>query len=202
MTTRDPRTGRYVRTANTPESSEGEFETYTDLPVVIQGDDPGQLAYDAVPRRGPTADTLAGPAYPSRLRPRDAVLYGGDDGGHAQGAVLRAAGRLHGVGGMIGAVLGIDDTPRPPRTVQNAGQVFVHYDHNPLSPGAALLRQHPGRTPGRMNTASDDPADNAEEIERRVDEGLFGYTPGVHQEYVRDFLRPANRGLGRGRDRS
>jgi hypothetical protein len=48
---------------------------------------------------------------------------------------------------------------------------------------------------------TDDPADNAEETQRRVDEGLFGYTAGIHQGYVRDFLRPANRGQGRQRDR-
>jgi hypothetical protein len=118
VTTRDRRTGRYVSTANTPESSEGKFSTYTDLPVEIEGADPADLAYDAVPRRGPTADTLAGPAYPSRLRPRDAVLYGGDDGGHAQGAVLRAAARLQGMGGMIGHVLGVNGSAAPAGSVQ------------------------------------------------------------------------------------
>ena len=124
MTARDARTGRFtVATSNAAQSSEGGFETMTDLPVEIQGADPADLVYAAEPRHAPDADTLAGPSYPSRLRPRDAVLYGGDDGGHAQGAILRAAARLSGHDGMIGHILGLyppaapsqdaDDTTRP-----------------------------------------------------------------------------------------
>jgi hypothetical protein len=50
-------------------------------------------------------------------------------------------------------------------------------------------------------TVSDSPEDNWEYIRDQVAAGLFGYLPGVHQAYVRDALRPAGRGQGRGRDR-
>ncbi len=52
-----------------------------------------------------------------------------------------------------------------------------------------------------VGTVSEDSANNREVIRDQVAAGLFGYVPGVHQAYVRDALRPASRGLGRGRDR-
>ena len=50
-----------------------------------------------------------------------------------------------------------------------------------------------------VRTVSDDSPENRQHVRDRAE--LFGYIPGVHQEYVRDFLRPANRGQGRQRDR-
>lgn len=96
---RDPVSGRFVKTANAPESSRGKFETYVDdLPVEIQGADPADLAYATEPRHAPRGDTLAGdgPSYGSSpLRARRPELVSAEDAAHeiygAQGAVLRAA---------------------------------------------------------------------------------------------------------------
>ena len=98
---RDPVTGRFVSTRNTPESGEGKFETYADdLPVGIQGADPADLAYAAAPRHAPAGDTLAGtgPSYGlSPLRARRPELVSAEDAAHeiygAQGAVLRTGAR-------------------------------------------------------------------------------------------------------------
>ena len=82
---RDPVTGRFVTTSNTPESGEGKFETYADdLPVEIQGADPADLAYGTVPRHAPAGDTLAGTASSfgsSPLRARRPELVHPDDAG-------------------------------------------------------------------------------------------------------------------------
>jgi hypothetical protein len=66
--------GRFVGTRNVPESGEGKFETYTDLSVEVQGADPADLAYTAVPRHAPEGDGLAGRPYPGALRPRTTRL--------------------------------------------------------------------------------------------------------------------------------
>ena len=93
---RDPVTGRFVKTSNTPEAGEGKFETYTELPVEIVGADPANLAYGTDRRYAPMADELAqGGQGP--LRARHAELVHSDDAEHEtwgrQGAVLRSAAR-------------------------------------------------------------------------------------------------------------
>jgi hypothetical protein len=163
MSSRDPRTGRFVATSNTPESAEGKFGTYSDLPVEIQGADPAELAYDTVPR--------------SPLRARNTTLVHPDDEGH-HNAILRTAARSAGPMDSSPFLTGLVGHPAPSMGVQGT-RVEVHGDHNPLSPGADLLRQPPGRTPGRVHMVTDDEP--------------MG-TPGGD-------LRPASRGLGRGRDR-
>jgi hypothetical protein len=45
----------------------------------------------------------------------------------------------------------------------------------------------------------DDSDENLDFIRDQVVAGMFGYVPGVHQQYVRDALRPASRGQGRDR---
>lgn len=52
-----------------------------------------------------------------------------------------------------------------------------------------------------VRTVSDDGAENWATIREQVTSGLLGYIPGVSQAFVRDSLRSASRGLGRGRDR-
>ena len=91
---RDPVTGRFVGTVNTPESSAGKFPTYADdLPVEIQGADPADLAYATEPRHAPAADDLAQGGQASPLRARRPELVYPDDAGSAQGAVMRSAAR-------------------------------------------------------------------------------------------------------------
>lgn len=74
MANRDPVTGRFVSTRNTPASAEGEFETYTEIPVEIQGADRADLAYGTERRHAPAADDLAQGSQESLLRPRTAKL--------------------------------------------------------------------------------------------------------------------------------
>jgi hypothetical protein len=50
-----------------------------------------------------------------------------------------------------------------------------------------------------VTTVSDDSAENLDFIRDQIAGGLFGFVPGVHQQYVRDALRPASRGQGRAR---
>ena len=95
---RDPVSGRFVSTSNTPESGEGKFETYANgLPVGIQGDDPADLAYATERRHAPAADDLAQGGQSSPLRARRPEMVPEDDAAHGtsrtQGAVLRAAAR-------------------------------------------------------------------------------------------------------------
>lgn len=189
MTTRDPRTGRYVSTANTPESGEGTFPTYTEMPVEVEGADPAELAYDSVPRRGPAADELAQLDARSPLRARNPVMVHPDDEGH-HNAVMRTAARNAGPMDSSPFLTGLTGLTAPSTGIQGS-RVEVHGDHNPLSP----VRSQdiaPGRPPGRVRTVTDDPADNAEEIQRRMDEGLFSFDAS-------NALRPTSR--GRGRDR-
>ena len=135
------------------------------------------------PRGGPSSDKLAQGGQWPLLRPRHPVLVAADEEARTryggQAALLRDAARMSHVGGMAAHVLGIDDAPRPSMTVQDAGQVMVHGDHNPLSP----VRSQdipPGRQVGRVRDVTDDQATG---------------TP-------RGDLPPSSRGLGRGRDRS
>lgn len=129
MTVRDPRTGRFVATANAPESSGGKFNTYTEMPVEIEGADPAELAYDAVPRYAPDADDLAQGGQWSPLRARNPVLVHPDDEGH-HNAIMRTAARnagpmdpsafLTGLVGHTAPSMGIqeaddDDTAEPVR---------------------------------------------------------------------------------------
>ena len=98
MADRDPVTGRFVSTRNTPESSAGKFPTYANgLPVEIQGTDPADLAYAAERRHAPAADDLAQGGQSSPLRPRNPELVSDEDADHTvygvQGAVLRSAAR-------------------------------------------------------------------------------------------------------------
>lgn len=99
--TRDVR-GRFASTANTPESGEGKFETYTELPVEIQGADPAELAYGSVARHAPAGDDLAQGGQQRPLQPRTATLVGDDVESRArtrygvQGSLGRLAARLHG----------------------------------------------------------------------------------------------------------
>ena len=95
---RDPVTGRFVKTANSPESGEGKFETYADdLPVGIQGADSADLAYATERRHAPAADDLAQGGQSSPLRARNPELVPAGDADHTvygvQGAFLRAAAR-------------------------------------------------------------------------------------------------------------
>jgi hypothetical protein len=72
---RDPVTGRFVSTRNTPESGEGKFRTYVDdLPVEMQGADPADLAYGTEHRHAPEGDDLAQGGQSSPWRPRTAKL--------------------------------------------------------------------------------------------------------------------------------
>lgn len=103
-TNRDVR-GRFVRTGNARESGDGKFETYTEMPVEIQGADPADLAFKMVGRD----DSNAGPRYAapkvadnlgvegSRLRARRPEMVSPVDADHSlygkQGAVLRTAAR-------------------------------------------------------------------------------------------------------------
>jgi hypothetical protein len=57
-----------------------------------------------------------------------------------------------------------------------------------------------GRISGsHVVTVGDDSDENLTEIRDQIVAGMFGYVPGVHQQYVRDALRPASRGQGRDR---
>jgi hypothetical protein len=59
---------------------------------------------------------------------------------------------------------------------------------------------NPGRISGsHVVTAADDSDENLDFIRDQIVAGVFGYVPGVHQQYVRDVLRPASRGQGRDR---
>lgn len=112
--TRDPVTGRFVSTVNTPESSAGKFPTYADgLPVEIQGADTADLAYGTVPRHAPAADDLAQGGQASPLRARRPDLVHPDDAAHeiygTQGAVLRAAARGSGPGDFVRYLTGCID---------------------------------------------------------------------------------------------
>ena len=100
MDNRDPVTGRFVSTRNTPESGEGKFETYADdLPVSDVSGAPSASTIEH-PRHAPRGDTLAGtgPSYgASPLRARRPELLHPEDEDHTvygtQGAVLRTAAR-------------------------------------------------------------------------------------------------------------
>lgn len=104
--------GRFVATSNTPESGKGSFETYTDIPVEVQGADPDELAYGTEQCHAPDADDLAqgGDRFPVRARHPELVAadehartaYG------AQGAILRDAGRRAGLDGMLAHVVGLE----------------------------------------------------------------------------------------------
>lgn len=93
---RDPVTGKFVKTANSPESGEGKFPTYAnDLPVSDVSGAPSDSTTDRL-RHAPAADTLAGtgPSYGSSpLRARRPELVHPDDADQGQGAVLRSAAR-------------------------------------------------------------------------------------------------------------
>jgi hypothetical protein len=124
MTTRDPRTGRFVGTANTPSATEGKFATYTDMPVEFEGADPNDLAYDAMPRRAPEADELAqgGSRFPVRGRHPALIAADGQARSRfgAQGALVRDAARLQGVPPALAYVLGIDDATGPSRSIKES----------------------------------------------------------------------------------
>jgi hypothetical protein len=119
---RSSTTGRFVSTANAPESREGSFETYTESPVDFQGADPGDLAYASEPRHAPSADALAQFDAPSRLRARRPEMVAAEDADHVvygrQGAVLRTAARQAGLTGPIGHVLGLEPVTAPSAGVQ------------------------------------------------------------------------------------
>lgn len=123
MTTRDPCTGRFVSTANTPSATEGKFATYTDVPVEFDGADPSDLAYGTEPRYAPTGDGLAqgGDRFP--LHPRHPVLVALDEEARerygVQGMLVRDAARLHGLSGTLGYVLGIDSTAGPAKSTRD-----------------------------------------------------------------------------------
>ena len=91
--------GRFVSTANAPESAEGKFATYDELPVEIQGADPADLAYDTVLRHAPDADDLSQGGQQRRLQPRTATLVPDADESRArtrygiQGILTRLAAR-------------------------------------------------------------------------------------------------------------
>ena len=62
------------------------------------------------------------------------------------------------------------------------------------------LSVNPGRiSGGHVVTVADDSDENVDFIRDQIVAGMFGYVPGVHQQYVRDALRPASRGQGRDR---
>jgi hypothetical protein len=65
---------------------------------------------------------------------------------------------------------------------------------------AALMPVLRTAPPGVV-TVADESEDNWQTVRDQVAAGLFGYLPGTHQAYVRDALRPASRGAGRGRFR-
>jgi hypothetical protein len=92
---RNPKTGRFVSTANTPESREGKFTTYAEMPVEIQGADPGDLAYRSEERYAPSSDDLAQGGQGSPLRARNPELVHPDDEGF-HNAVMRSAIRRMG----------------------------------------------------------------------------------------------------------
>lgn len=142
MTTRDPRTGRYVRTANTPESGEGKFPTYTDMPVEDVSGAPSANTIDR-PRYAPDDELAQGGE--SRLRPRHPVLIDADEQARTlygvQGGRVRDAARLQGLDGMAGHVLGLyppaapstgtlesnDGVPRP-RTARRLPSMYQRPD--------------------------------------------------------------------------
>lgn len=92
---RDTVTGRFVSTSNTPESSEGRFETYAELPVEFDGADPSELAYGMEPRCAPAGDVLAQGGQRSPLRARNPTLLDPRDETFHNGP-LRSAVRRHG----------------------------------------------------------------------------------------------------------
>jgi hypothetical protein len=87
------------------------------MPVEIQGAGPGDLAYDTEPRHAPEADELAQGRSRFPLRARHPTLVAADE--HAatrygtQGMLTRDAARLHGYGGALAYVLGVDDSASP-----------------------------------------------------------------------------------------
>jgi hypothetical protein len=93
---RDPVTGRFVQTANAPESGDGRFATYDELPVEFQGADPADLAYDVTARYAPAADELA-QGYGPVMHRRAVMVPPVDDVatryGNLQGALTRDAAR-------------------------------------------------------------------------------------------------------------
>jgi hypothetical protein len=176
MTIRDPRTGRYVRTANVPSATEGKFETYVEMPVDDASGAPSANTIDR-PRYAPDADELAQFDARSPLRVRNPVIVHPDDEGH-HNAILRTAARQAGPMDSSPFLTGLVGFPAPSGSIQDTS-VELHGDHNPLSPGADLLRQFPSRTLGRVRVATDDEP--------------MGTPHGD--------LPPSSRGLGRGRDR-
>lgn len=52
-----------------------------------------------------------------------------------------------------------------------------------------------------VHTVADDSDENLDFIRDQILAGMFSYVPGVYHQYVRDALRPASRGEGRGRYR-
>lgn len=131
---RSPLTGRFISPQNSPEATAGNFETYAaGLPMDNISGAASPSTQDAK-RHGPSADGIAqGDDRSPLLHQRHPVLIEADERARAaygvQGALLRDAARLHGVGGMIGHVLGIDDAAAPSSGVQEADDVpYVQAD--------------------------------------------------------------------------
>ena len=81
----------------------------------------------------------------------------------------------------------------PDQEFEQARMFSVDRRHN-------ALNVNPGRlSGGHVVTVADDSDENLDFIRDQIVAGMFGYVPGVHQQYVRDALRPASRGAGRDR---
>jgi hypothetical protein len=191
MTSRDARTGRWTRVVPDVDA-ESRFDPVADSIEDIDNISgaPSASTIDR-PRYAPQADDLAQFDARSPLRARNLTLVHPDDEGH-HNAVMRTAARSAGPMDSTAFLTGLAGFPASPTGIQGS-RVEVHGDHNPLSP----VRSQdiaPGRPPGRVRTVTDDPADNAEEIQRRMDEGLFSFDAS-------NALRPVSRGQGRARNR-
>ena len=110
MTARDKITGKFTRVIPDVDAESQSGPMGDDIPFDNVAGAPSPNTIDQ-PRHGPDADLLA-QGWATRLEPRHPVLVAADEqvatlyGG--QGARLRDAARLAGVGGPIGYALGLE----------------------------------------------------------------------------------------------
>jgi hypothetical protein len=92
---RDRVTGRFARRPVEGVDAESRFDPMgDDIPVDIVSGAPSPSTIDR-PRHAPEGDTLAGPSYPGRLRPRTARLISSQDDGTTEWHAIPDRATLH-----------------------------------------------------------------------------------------------------------